>query len=159
MADVTLTVPAKYAEDFRAALMEELASDIGWIKEQRKSLSEALDYGDESKVRVRRADLLGSQRHLAEDVELMAQLGTQENGTALEVRSASPAALAHACETMADKVVGPALGRALDVSPLDTDRLAQLRDLMGPLAWAAERAAEFHEKASVERQRDRGEDR
>jgi hypothetical protein len=36
MAEHTLTVPAEFAEDFRAAIVREIALDIRWIEDDRR---------------------------------------------------------------------------------------------------------------------------
>ena len=145
MSTTTLTVPAEHAEHFRAALVEEIGTCVGWVKSQREDLAEARQRNG-SRVDLSRQDLLGAQQHLEWDIRLMAQIGCEDNMEPLEVR-ADPDTLAHVCETMADKVVGPTLNPMLDGDALDAERAAELRRLAEPLTWAAERAAEFHTAA------------
>src|SRR5829696_4292281 len=57
--------------------------------------------------------------------------------------------LAHACETMAVKVIAPKLQRELKPCPVDEGQVIVIRALLSRMAWALDRAAEL----SAERKR------
>ncbi len=142
-ADVALTVPAEYVEDFRAAMLEEIATDTRWVKSQWKALAAATERG--AATDAVRADLSGSKRHLAQDVELLAQAGLDGDG-AIEISdSCDTSTIAHVCETMARDIVGAQLHDALACSPIAVEEAPGLRRLVEELGWAIARAEEFGE--------------
>ena len=145
MADATLTVPAEYAEDFRAALVYELAEEAGYVKNERKKLRKAryLDREHASDDGLRMAMGL-----LERDVALCAQVGFLEDTGAIEIPVEGVrddlGTLGHVCETVARKIIGPRLAEALDCGPFDEKAAVELRELMERLAWAIDRAAEVN---------------
>ncbi len=65
----------------------------------------------------------------------------------LTVRSEDASALSHICETMADKVIGPRLAEAINVSPLDEGQVgSHVRPLIEALPWATEQSAQLEAK-------------
>ena len=144
MADqITLTVPAEHAEDFRAALVEEVASDAQSVQNDRKELEERMAEG-RTDLDIRRADLRNAIQQLDRDIGLGVLVGLDGEGE-IEIRNADPADLFHVCETMARRVVEPRLRRALEYGPIDSDGA---RAQLAPLSWAINRAEEL-ERAGV----------
>ena len=149
MTNATLTVPAEHAEDFRTAMLEEIAFDVDWVQGHRKSLDEARAY-ETDRIDVSQADLLAAARELEHDARLFSQVGGAGEG-AFEIRTDNAAALAHMCETLASKVLAPKLARAVNTSPIDSDWAPTIRALIASLSWAVDHAAELHDKAAAER--------
>ena len=144
MADqITLTVPAEYAEDFRTALAEEIASDAKSVQSDRRELEERMAYGGPH-VDIRRNDLRNAMQRLDRDIGLGALVALDGDGE-IEIRNADPADLFHVCETMARQVVEPRLRRALEYGPTDSDGA---RAQFAPLFWAIN-CAERLERAAV----------
>ena len=94
-------------------------------------------------------------RLLELDAELAFEVGIKDSG-AIEIEAFDSDTVAHVCETMAQKVVGPKLDEALLAAPMDGEAAAEVRHLAGSLTWAVDRAEEMH--AAVRRgRRDSGE--
>jgi hypothetical protein len=141
---MTLTVPSEYVEDFRAAIVEELALDTGNVQELRAKVYDPY----EQHAALAAQDLRGAIRFLAQDAALFDQLhaadGTLEPDSDAET-------LAQTCETMARKIVGAELDRQLRFAPIDAAAAERLRDVMARLSWAIDNAARLHDVAVRER--------
>lgn len=134
MNEHTLTVPAEYAEHFRAAMVEEIAFDAGMLQRER---GRTRCREDEPADKSNAADLRWMTDQLTGDAALFEQMGHEGE---IEVRTADVGALAHACETMAEKVIGPEITHHLSYAPLDPEAL---RPLIDGLSWAVEKVAEL----------------
>jgi hypothetical protein len=139
----TVTVPADYADDFRAAIIGELATTIGYAQEERKQL-EQRTYERDPLAAISTADLKSQMNLVARDARLLTMVGHEGVGD-VEVDVDEDGTLAHVFETMARGVVGPRLSAALDVGPIEADVAAEIVALTERLAWAINRAAECHE--------------
>ncbi len=149
MTEHTLTVPGEYAEDFRLALVEEIAFQARAVKDNRAELvrrrfmREEPQPGDD-------ADVRGALKLLRQDGELAAQVSMEALTEPFEVQVDDLATVQHAFETMVRSVVGPRLAEELDTSPLDTGQVERLRALMEELRWTVEQAGEFHARWQAE---------
>ena len=150
MPHTTLTVPAKYAEDFRAALAYEIGFDAKCVQDERKAVLTAIEERREN-VAARNEDLRSNMRLLHRDAELFAEVGLAGTEGDIEIRGADLETLAHVCETMARRVIGPHLADQLDIGPMDSKQGGELRKLIEPLTWAIERAGELHTRYWEER--------
>jgi hypothetical protein len=137
---VTLQVPDDIARDFRAAIVEEIAADAEFIRQEREGLGDAIRYRDDS-IDIKIADLQSSTRNLERDVALATQVDLNGDGR-FELRG-DPSDLAHMCERLIG-VLRPKLRRALDIGPMDAEQAADVHELTGRLTWAVDRAAELH---------------
>lgn len=147
MHEHTLTVPAEHAEHFRAAMVEEIAFDTRMLQGERENAARRAE--NELAAKSNAADLRSMTDQLTRDAALLEQAG--QDGP-IEIRTADVGGLAHVCEQMAQKVVGPQLARRLDYCPLDGEAVAELRPLLATLGWALERAAELHDADQRERE-------
>lgn len=132
MPEVTLTVPAEFAEDFRAAIVREIAFDVRGIEDDENARADRLAgsiFAEESNGE----DERHHREQLAEDMALACRVGIAETG-AIEVTSSDASQLAHICERMAQDVVQPQIARALAISPLDDG--AAVRPMIAALTWA-----------------------
>ncbi len=146
MADrtTTLTVPAKYADDFRAALVHELAGEARLAKKGRKEYLEAVVEERYGGKKADDADWRGTLKMLDRDAELYRQAGYEGTGDIEISVEDDLGVVAFACETVARKVVAPRLVDALGCGPFDEDYAVKLRELMERLTWAIDRAAEVN---------------
>jgi len=138
----TMTIPAEYADDFRAAIVGELAQTIEHVQTERKRFEERT-WRRDPLADVSEADLSGAMRLVARDARLLAQIG-HEGIADLQVDIDDEGTLAHVFETMARDVVGPRLTEALTVGPMEPEWTRELTPLIGRLSWAIDRAAECH---------------
>ena len=146
MSEFTLTVPADYAEDFRAALAEEIATDAERVQSDRQALEERMADG-RTDLDIHRDDLRNAMQRLNRDMGLGALVAIDGDGE-IEIGNADPGDLFAVCETMARRVVEPRLRRALSYGPIDSDRA---RAQLAPLSWAIDRAEELERAAVAER--------
>ncbi|HYH59585.1 MAG TPA: hypothetical protein VD790_10250 [Thermoleophilaceae bacterium] len=137
MAGVTLAVPAEFAEDFRAALVREIAFDVGQIEDDEKARAERLA-GSVFAEKFNEEDVRYHRAQLDADMALAAQAGIADTGAIELTETGAPGQLAHICEAMAQQVVQPQIARALEIAPLD-DATA-LRPMIASLTWAVENA-------------------
>ena len=142
MADHTLTAPAEYVDDFRAALMAEITWSAGVAEEHREA-------GE-------REDLRCAIRLLEEDASLLSQLESQHpDDPRAPVELAADdhiEALEHACATMASKIIGPKLEDEVGYSPMDERQAGRVRTQIARLSWAVDRAAEMCAAAAAQRE-------
>lgn len=143
MGGVAMTVPARYADDFRAALAYELGVEAGYVKKEREKFLEALTWESGSSAR-RREDLRCAMKMLSRDAELLLQAGYEESGDVEISLEDDGGGVACACETVARNIVGPRLVEALEVGPFDSEYVPKLRDLVDRLTWAIDSAAELN---------------
>lgn len=145
MSKVTLAVPEEYAEDFRAAIVEEIASDIAGLKTNRKELAERRwrmpdrPNGDE--------DVRNIERLLERDVALATQIGVSHVRGEIAVHSDDVATVQFAFETMARDIVGPRLAEELSSTPIDRNQATRIGRLIEEVSWAVERAGELERGA------------
>ena len=151
MSEFTLTVPAEYAEDFRAALVEEIASDIQNVQHDRRALAERMADG-RTDLDIRKVDLRNAMRQLDRDIGLGVLVGLEGDGE-IEIRNANPADLFAICEAMARVVVEPRLRQALEYGPIDS---GGARSQLGALSWAIDHAEELERAGIAERQAEGG---
>ena len=153
----TVTIPAEYVEDFRAALVSEIRWEAQCIlKDADRAAPDAatilkrLDEPDPEAVEAY-ADVRGDARLMSHDVALFDQLAEAvicDGSVELDVEGPEALdAVPHVFEAMASKVVGPRLEAALGVGPMDRDWLPKIREQIERVSWAVERAAEWHAKA------------
>lgn len=136
-----LTVPAEYADEFRHAVVQEIHRDTNYIEGHRSDLLKAAE--ERSNLAVHAEDLRASMRQLERDVRLLETVGYEGDGP-IEIRTDDSDTLAHALESMAQRVVGPLIQDAVEVTPIDVEHAATLRPLIERLSWAADQAARFH---------------
>ena len=114
--DVTLTVPGAYAEDFRAAAAAELKEEAGYVLKEREQILEAKHcYGEDDK----RADDEGLRmalKMLVTDAVVYQQVGSEGCEDITIDLADRHGCLAHVCETLARRIVGPQLQAELDVA-------------------------------------------
>lgn len=142
MSEVALTVPAKYADDFRAALAHELGDEAGYVKKERKEFLEALEWREDAND----GDLRGAMRMLTRDAELFLQAGFEGTGDIEISIDDDVGAVPFAFETVARNVVGPQLVELLDCGPFDSAYAVKLRDLIDRLTWAIDQAVGANEE-------------
>ena len=143
-----ITVPGGYVEDFRAAIVHELADTAGYVLDERKTAAKQAADRD-PRADLTAADLPGHMRLVANDARLFAHVG-HEGAEPVEVDVDGDGTLAHVFETMAREIVGPRLARELGYGPMD--QVDGINELIERLSWSANRAAECH--AALERRRD-----
>jgi hypothetical protein len=143
----TVTVPAEYADDFREAVIEEIAQQVEFNKKDRAELAEAIKYRKPEKtIEIDRADLALSTRLLIKDTRLLDLVSAAEGELSVPVeRGDGDGTLSYAFETMARKVVGPRLTEALGFGPFVAESEDELRELTSRLMWAVEQAAALNE--------------
>lgn len=139
MSEVTLTVPAEYADDFRLALAYELREEATYVEKEHKDFLEEKVYRREDASDV---DLRGAMKMLTRDAELFIQAGFEGDGKIEISIQDDVGAVPFAFETVARKIVGPHLMEALDCGPFDAAYSDKLHDLINRLSWAIDRAAE-----------------
>lgn len=143
MGEVAMTVPARYADDFRAALAHELGVEAGYVEKEREKFLEALTCKSGNADQLG-ADLRGAMKMLSRDAELLLQAGYEESGDVEISLEDDLGTVAYACETVARNIVGPQLVEALEVGPFDSKYVPKLRDLVDRLTWAIDSAAELN---------------
>jgi len=139
MSDATLTVPAKYADDFRAALVHELVEEARLAKKGRREYLEAVVEERYGGKKADDADWRGYLKLLDRDAELYRQAGYEGTGDIEISVEDDLGVVAFACETVARKVVASQITDALEAGPFDAKQAARLRELMERLAWASTR--------------------
>ncbi len=133
-----LTVPPEYIDSFRAAVRQEIDHDARVIGDE--------EWIRENCERSNLLDLPGQIDLLNRDLALLGRL-EQTGGEPVNLDDVDVETLAHAAETMAQKVVGLKLSEQLEYGPLDEFEAGKLRPLIAELSWAIERAAELHGRA------------
>src|SRR4051794_35008437 len=113
----TLTIPAAYLDDFRDALVHEIADGADAVFTARKRATDAADTRGNLDVG-RDEDWRSAVRLVAQDGALLHQLEAATPGEDFTA-TADEATLAHACGAMARKVVSPRIERQLRFFPLD----------------------------------------
>lgn len=142
MPEVTLTVPEQFAEDFRAAIVREIAFDVRSIEDDQKARGEQLT-GSAFAKKLNAADVRLHLEQLTADMAIAAQARLTEEGC-VEVTSPEAGMLAHVCENMAQEVVGPQIAAALEVGPLDEGVANTLRPMVASLMWAVDNAERLY---------------
>ena len=142
MRNVTLTVPAEYAEDFRAALVHDLAEETGYVKKERKELLNVIEMRKDTESQ--RDAHRTAMKMLDREVELFRQAGYEGAGDIEISMGDDQGVVAYAFETVARQIIGPRLADALHVGPIDQEWAAQLRELIERLTWAIDQAAEVN---------------
>jgi post-segregation antitoxin (ccd killing protein) len=149
-----ITVPMDYIEDFRAAIVEELAFETDAAKKHRKELAEARWREDAAAIVIAAGDLAGVMDYLHDLSSLLVDVYGDEivfDAAALRMHRK---VLPYVFEAMARKVVGPRLSeeQALGVGPMDESWAADgLRPLVAQLSWAIDTAARLHTLAAEAR--------
>jgi hypothetical protein len=138
-----LIVPAEYAEDFRAAVVEEIANTARHAQEERAEL-EQRTYERDPRADLTAGDLAGVMLLLARDARVLVDVGHHGSGD-IQVDIDADGTLAHVFESMARDVIGPRLADALRVCPIEADYAAELTGLIGRLSWAIDQAAGCHD--------------
>ena len=139
MPDVTLTVPAEFAEEFRAAVVREIAFDVRQIEDDQAQLVEC-KAGTVFEGRYNAADARLHLSQLAADAALAGKVDLEASGA---VELTAPAEqLAHVCELMAQEIIRPRISRALDVCPVDNGEA--LRPMIAALSWAVDNAERLY---------------
>ena len=132
-------MPAEYVEDFHAALKEEVGFGLRAVEGHRANEAEE--------------DVGASLGLVAEKIQLAAMVKANARDDPREplVLPADDhlGDLAHACETMAVRIIAPKLQRELKPCPVDEGQVIVIRALLSRMAWALDRAAEL----SAERKR------
>jgi hypothetical protein len=142
--EVRVTVPAEYAEDFRAALEHEIAMEVECVKDEDARISRAL----ECRQDVSTADRDGARRMLALQANLLGQVEAADGD--IEVALVDRyGVVAHVFETMARDIVGLKIMDEMGPSPIGSDDLPKLRALTERLSWTLETTARLHDKAVV----------
>lgn len=144
MAEHRLTVPAEFAEDFRAAIVREIAFDIRQIEDDRKARLEDRA-GGMPRLHAAKADE-DAQSHLgqlADDMALAQQVDLTGTGE-ITLTFTDAGQVAHICEEMAQEVVGPYIARLLEFGPLDDSVEPQIREAVESLSWAAATARDLY---------------
>lgn len=154
-AHVAVRIPATFVEDFRAAVVEEIATDCRYVGNDRKEIAEALERGDEDRAARYRPDLADTMSLLVKDCRLLVQVGP--SGDRELEATADASTLAHVFETLARDVVDPRLREQLDGCPLDESQAGKVRELLARLGWAVDRTAEHHALAAAAVQTEEGE--
>lgn len=144
----TFTVPASYAEHFRAALIHEIDADHRLFGEDPDTAARAIASG-ERPAQLLVADMETWTRQLATDVGMLAQFPDEIDGS---VELPADDAIAHILETMASKVILPALSDGLGYTPYDGELAQGLGDLVAALSWAIENAVALHAAAAEHRE-------
>jgi hypothetical protein len=151
-----LTVLAAYAEDFRAAIVEEIALQSTFVRSDRMRAVELEVFRYDAKAASRREDARHSMGLLAGDAALLERIGPE--GTAeLRITVANheeAGAVAAALETMTRKVVGRPIKRSLSYSPIDEKAAPGLVELPERLTWTVEAAAGMNRIAIKAREED-----
>jgi hypothetical protein len=142
--DVTLTVPGTYAADFRAAAAVELAEEAGYILKERQKIREARRYADERTAEARAADLQNVLRMLTTDAAIFQQAGTEGTDDITIQLTDRYGCLAHVCETVARRIVGPELVSNIECGPIDRSLADKISEQLVELTWAIDAAAEVH---------------
>jgi hypothetical protein len=161
---VSVTIPAEYVQDFRAAVVSEIRWEAECIvKDAAKAtpdefaILKRLDEPEPADVAVSYADVRNDARLMGHDVALFDQLEDVQADSDAELHLEGLAAmesLAHVFEAMARNVVGPRLAEALGVGPIDAGWLPKINGQIERVSWAAERAAEYHTKCAELREAD-----
>jgi hypothetical protein len=116
-----LSVLAAYAEDFRAAIVKEIALQSMVVRSDRMRAGELEVFRDDGKAASRREDVRQGMGLLAGDAVLLERIGPEGTGE-LRITVANheeASAVAAALETMARKIVGRRIKRSLSYSPID----------------------------------------
>ena len=142
MAEHTLTVPAEYAEDFRAALAHDIAEEAGYVERDRKKLLTVIENRKDTEFQ--RNELRSTMKMLDRSAELFRQVGHEDSGDIEISMGDDLGVVAYVFETVARKIIGPQLADALHVGPIDQEWAAQLRELIERLTWAIDQAAEVN---------------
>jgi hypothetical protein len=145
----SITIPAQYAEDFRAAITEEIALQAKFVRSDQKKAIEWEASGDDDRAAGSREDARHGRYLLAGDAALLGRVG-REGTDELQIRvtDADEAGMvAHALEVMARKIVGRRIKRSLSYSPIDGEAAPGLVELAARLMWTVERSAEWHQIA------------
>jgi hypothetical protein len=132
---VTLTIPAEYVDDFRDAVVFEIADGTDAVETNRKAIRDAADRRQDAWRSTCEVDWRSSVRLLAEDGVLLNQLEAAEPGQEFTA-SADDVTLAHACAAMAEKVVGRRVKDLLIYRPIDENVATELRVQLARLSWA-----------------------
>ncbi|HWH46135.1 MAG TPA: hypothetical protein VNT32_15565 [Thermoleophilaceae bacterium] len=142
----TLTVPAEYVEDFRQAIVEEIAFETKAIAETRRDLDEHRERKDELAAEVSSADMESAMGYLERVAALLP--ATADGAVELD---ADPVVLSHTLATMmARGIIGPRLTGLLEVVPLEGESVAKVLAEWDRLYWALEEGEFFHELAMAE---------
>lgn len=156
MADrITLTVPGKYAEDFRAASAHELGDEGRSVLQYRAEVEEARRWS-ENRDKPRTAELDLALRMLAVDATICQQAAGAE-GEDITVDVDDPyGCVAQVVETVARNIVGPEFKSALGVGPIDRDWAARLHEQIAEMTWAIDTAAALHDERFPSEPREEG---
>jgi hypothetical protein len=136
MTEVTLKVPADYVEDLRLAAVVELGQDADGLKSVAGELTRRSTPWEAADL----VDVHQSARCLGEVVELLDQLLDPAIWRSAAVRG-EPSTLAHALETLADKILAPRLNNETFVTPYDAEAVERVRELTAELGWAVGESA------------------
>lgn len=139
---VALTIPGEYMDDFRDAVVFEIADGTNAVETNRKAIRDAADLRKDAWQATCEVDWRCSVRLLAQDGVLLDQLEGAEPDQEFKA-SADDATLAHACHAMARKVIAPRVRHLLDYSPISEDVLTDLREQLARLSWAIDNSARF----------------
>lgn len=142
--DVALTVPGAYAEDFRAAAAAELKEEAGYVLKERAKILEAKHCFGEDDKRTDDESLRMALRMLVTDAAVYQQVGSEGGGDIVIDLTDRHGCLAHVCETMARRILGPQLQTELDIGPMDRKEAERLHTLIAELTWAIDSAATVH---------------
>ncbi len=141
MGEVTLKVPGEYADDFRMAILEEIAFDTRMILGDKKERLERA--GGEQLVRPElSADLPDHRRQLLADAGLLEQAGEPGGRDPVQLHG-DLSAISHICETMARDVIRPRLDSALMTGPIEERDADVIHELTRRATWAADKASEL----------------
>jgi hypothetical protein len=136
----TVTIPAEYVDDFRDAVVYEIADSTDAVETNRKAIRDAVDRREDGWRDTCEVDWRGSVRLLAEDGVLLSQLEVAEPGQEFTARAVD-VTLSFACAAMARKVVAPRVRHLLRYSPLDEEIVGKLHEQIARLSWAIDSAA------------------
>jgi hypothetical protein len=139
----SLTALAAIAEDFRAAIVEEIALQSMFVRSDRMRAVELEVFRDDAKAASRREDMRHNMSLLAGDTVRLERIGPEGTGE-LRITVANheeAGAVAATLETMARKVVGRRIKRSLTYSPIDEKAAPWLVELAERRTWTVGAAA------------------
>jgi len=149
MTSTAIEVPAEYAEDFRDAVLIEIARDAGYIKEAAETEQRLILENRQAAAEARMRDHAPPEPRCTDTGDIDGSVSNVCNSWALlgpawrgEPKiEAMAEVLMHVFETLADKILAPRLGEVVNVSPIDAEQAQEVTRVTDEIGWAVGESA------------------
>ena len=141
--DVTLTVPGTYAADFRAAAAVELAEEAGYASRNGRRFGRHAGTPTSERLRRGRRTLRTSSGCSPRTRRSSSRRAPGTDDITIQLTDRY-GCLAHVCETVARRIVGPELVSNVECGPIDRKLADKISEQLAELTWAVDAAAAIH---------------